>query len=255
MYLVEVIAIAEWFAQPVDSGGVVIVVERDVGSAPASLNRYRSPHRGMKRWIRRLPTCRIYCPRTYCRSRTCYGAAPRCQTPGRPRYHSARQSRCWSPSNSCYWARRQHGGWGTKPSHHNIVHTMWVVRSRRRGNTFRIRCPSRTSTIRPRIRAISRAPGCLARWGICEPSLNGRHPAGGEARGVSFQISEQGQTSNLSALSTLVHADTKSLTNFSFEPFSAYTSAHARNWELEPNTRSTRVPVHFWTPVARSVPM
>ena len=39
-----------------------------------------------------------------------------------------------------------------------------------------------------------------------------------------------------------------------FGSFSAYTSAHARSCELEPNTRSTRLPVHICAPVARSLP-
>src|SRR5450830_231144 len=53
---------------------------------------------------------------------------------------------------------------------------------------------------------------------------------------------------------TLVHAATKSCTNFACASEPAYTSATARNWACEPNSRSTRVPVHFAAPVLRSRP-
>jgi len=51
---------------------------------------------------------------------------------------------------------------------------------------------------------------------------------------------------------TLVQAATKSWTNLSLASLLAYTSARARNWAWEPNTRSTRVPLHFTSPVLRS---
>lgn len=51
---------------------------------------------------------------------------------------------------------------------------------------------------------------------------------------------------------TLSQAATKSCTNFSFASSQAYTSARARSWAWAPNTRSTRLPVHFFWPVRRS---
>src|SRR5436190_18192146 len=53
---------------------------------------------------------------------------------------------------------------------------------------------------------------------------------------------------------TLVHAATKSFTNFSFESAHAYTSARARTCECEPKIRSTRVPVHLTAFDLRSRP-
>ena len=44
---------------------------------------------------------------------------------------------------------------------------------------------------------------------------------------------------------TFVQADTKSEINLGLESSHAYTSANARNCELDPNIRSARVPVHF----------
>src|ERR1019366_9627869 len=49
-------------------------------------------------------------------------------------------------------------------------------------------------------------------------------------------------------------AAAKSLTNASLESLHAYTSEIARSWEFEPKRRSTRVPVHLISPVARSLP-
>ena len=56
--------------------------------------------------------------------------------------------------------------------------------------------------------------------------------------------------SNLSKFITLFQAATKSFTNLSRASALAYTSAIALSSELEPNTRSARVPVHFVSPVA-----
>ena len=53
---------------------------------------------------------------------------------------------------------------------------------------------------------------------------------------------------------TFAQAFAKSRTNFSCPSAEAYTSATARSSELEPNTRSTGVAVHFAFPVARSLP-
>src|SRR2546421_6925050 len=53
---------------------------------------------------------------------------------------------------------------------------------------------------------------------------------------------------------TLVHAATKSFTNFSFESAHAYTSAKARSCECDPKIKSTRVPVHLSSFVLRSRP-
>src|SRR6266852_8809459 len=61
-------------------------------------------------------------------------------------------------------------------------------------------------------------------------------------------------TSKRSAFITLVHAATKSFTNFSFASVHAYTSAKARSCECEPKIRSTRVPVHLTWFVFRSRP-
>ncbi len=61
-------------------------------------------------------------------------------------------------------------------------------------------------------------------------------------------------TSNRSKFITLSQAATKSFTNFSCASSLAYTSAIARSSELEPNTRSARVAVHFGVPLARSLP-
>lgn len=60
--------------------------------------------------------------------------------------------------------------------------------------------------------------------------------------------------SNRSAFITLFHAATKSATNFSFASSVAYTSANARNCEFDPNTKSTRLAVHFGAPDTRSLP-
>ena len=53
---------------------------------------------------------------------------------------------------------------------------------------------------------------------------------------------------------TLFHAATKSTTNFSLASLHAYTSAIARNSELEPKIKSALVAVHFTAPVLRSCP-
>jgi hypothetical protein len=59
---------------------------------------------------------------------------------------------------------------------------------------------------------------------------------------------------NLSRFITLFQVATKSFTNLSWASVLAYTSATALSSELEPNTRSARVPVHFTSPVVRSLP-
>jgi hypothetical protein len=46
----------------------------------------------------------------------------------------------------------------------------------------------------------------------------------------------------LIASATFVHAATKSLKNFSFESWHAYTAANARSSECEPKVKSTRMP-------------
>ena len=53
---------------------------------------------------------------------------------------------------------------------------------------------------------------------------------------------------------TLVQAAIKSFTNFPLASSHAYTSAMARNSELDPKIKSTLVPVHFTLPVLRSLP-
>ena len=57
--------------------------------------------------------------------------------------------------------------------------------------------------------------------------------------------------SNRSSFMTLVQAATKSLANRGFASSDAYTSANARSWEFEPNTRSTAVAVCITLPVSR----
>ncbi len=61
-------------------------------------------------------------------------------------------------------------------------------------------------------------------------------------------------SSKRSRFITLFHAATKSCKNFSWESWQPYTSAMARSWEFAPKMRSTRLPVHFNSPVARSRP-
>ena len=56
--------------------------------------------------------------------------------------------------------------------------------------------------------------------------------------------------SNRSRFMTLFQAATKSRANFSLASADAYTSASARSWECEPNTRSTAVAVHLTLPCA-----
>src|SRR5690606_11507462 len=81
-----------------------------------------------------------------------------------------------------------------------------------------------------------------ARQGICRAVGVGRLAAWRQCR------------SRRSRFITLVQAATKSRVNFSAAPLAAYTSATARNSELEPKTRSTGVAVHLTLPVARSRP-
>ncbi len=60
--------------------------------------------------------------------------------------------------------------------------------------------------------------------------------------------------SKRSRVITLVHALTKSCTNFCWPSDDAYTSDTARSSEFDPNNRSTGVAVHFTAPVLRSRP-
>ena len=53
---------------------------------------------------------------------------------------------------------------------------------------------------------------------------------------------------------TLSQAATKSATNCSEASSEPYTSAMARSWEFEPNTRSTAVAVQRSSPESRSRP-
>ena len=59
-------------------------------------------------------------------------------------------------------------------------------------------------------------------------------------------------TSKRSRFITFTQAATKASTNACLASFSANASACARNCELEPNKRSTRVAVHLTSPVLRS---
>src|SRR5882757_9860728 len=88
-----------------------------------------------------------------------------------------------------------------------------------------------------------------------ETRLESTTPREPELAGCRFkQVVALDQMSNRSLFTTFTHAATKSLTNFSWLPSWAYTSAMARSTECEPNTRSLAVAVHLVLPDARSTP-
>src|SRR5690606_10592502 len=98
--------------------------------------------------------------------------------------------------------------------------------------------------------------GPVAVWGARKKSPASDLPGCGCGASAPFgRLAGRCQwRSKRSRFITLVQAATKSRVNFSAAPLAAYTSATARNSELEPNTRSTGVAVHLTLPVARSRP-
>ncbi len=121
------------------------------------------------------------------------------------------------------------------------------------------------SFIRSTMRSpISRAPApgpeqCIRQNEVPEPSKGSKpQMKEGGPRGPLSSHAAMGYayffTSKRSSPITFAQAFTKSFTNFSLLSCWAYTSAMARSCELLPKTRSTRVPVHFSSPLLRSRP-
>ena len=98
----------------------------------------------------------------------------------------------------------------------------------------------------------TRKPSETTQWNELSGRMGAAPPMGcatpqGSVRSTYF-------TSNRSRFITLTQAATKSWTNLSWASSLAYTSASARSWECDPNTRSTAVAVHRGSPETRSRP-